>query len=303
MAISTEITPYFRAEAWVFDRYLAHFRNKPIDKASAAGGDWLANIGPLTGAHTTAMRNLRMAFPNETESWRKDVARAAWAEIGRTAAELPHLPNLDPFGDRVEWVGLERLDAIRDAKTGVVFISGHFSNWELMPMSIARRGAPCAMTYRPANNPIIDDRILAIRQAYGAQLQAAKGVEGGMGLMRSLKRNVSVALMNDQKYNEGVAAPLFGYDCMTADGPARLAHRYRTALQPMSVRRLEGARFRITVHDPIALDHDAPLETEIPAAVHRVNAFVEGVVRAAPEQWFWVHKRWPIEAWRKAGVL
>ncbi|MET0182489.1 MAG: lysophospholipid acyltransferase family protein [Caulobacterales bacterium] len=305
MAISTDITPAYRVEAFAFDLYLGFFRALGLDLGSKVGGGLLQAIGQFGSPNRTAMRNLRMAFPNETEAWRRDVARACWDEIGRTAAELVHLPKLDPFSDdgRVELVGLEKLHAIRDSGRGVVFISGHFSNWELMPMTIAKAGAPCAMTYRPANNPIIDTRILDIRKSYGANLQSAKGVEGGVGLMRALAKKQSVALMNDQKYNEGIAAPLFGYDCMTADGPTRIAMRFKTDLVPMSVKRLKGARFRVTCYDPLPLDHDAPPETEIPASVARINQFMEARIREAPEQWFWVHQRWPKEAWAKAGVL
>ncbi len=305
MAVNTEITPLARIEAALFDAYLAGCRALSIEAASNAGARLLRTIGPLTSAHRTALRNLRMCYPNETESWRRHVADAAWGEVGRIAAELPHLPKIDPYAEneRVRVIGAEKLDAIREAGRGVVFISGHFSNWELMPMAIAHRGVPCQMTYRPMNNPIIDARVLAIRQAYGAALQAAKGVEGGMGLMRALTKGRSVALMNDQKYNEGVASPLFGHECMTADGPTRLALRFKTSLVPMSVKRIGAARFEVTCHDALPLDHDAPAEQEIKASVARINQFVEARIREAPQQWFWVHQRWSKEAWAKAGVL
>jgi KDO2-lipid IV(A) lauroyltransferase len=304
MAVATDVTPLHRIEDFAFGLYLGHFAKMPIDRASAAGADWLVRLGPLTSAHRTALRNLRLAFPDETEAWRREVARAMWACIGRTVAEFPHLPSIRPYdgGDRFVVRNAERLDAIRESGKGAVFISGHFANWELMPVAIAQRPTPCQMTYRPANNPLIDARILKIRENYGARLQSAKGVEGGVGLMRALKQGWSVALMNDQKYNEGVKAPFFGHDCMTADGPTRLARRFRTLLQPMSVRR-DGARFTATVHDPLPVDLDDPDDVAIPAAIARINAFMEARIREAPEQWFWVHNRWPKEAWAKAGAL
>jgi KDO2-lipid IV(A) lauroyltransferase len=276
----------------------------PLDRASDAGADWLVRLGPLTSAHTTALRNLRLAFPNETESWRRDVARDMWAGIGRTVAELPHLPEIHAYreGSRITVHNAERLDAIRESGKGAVFISGHFANWELMPVAIAQRPTPCQMTYRPANNPLIDARILKIRENYGAKLQSAKGVEGGIGLMRALTKGWSVALMNDQKYNEGVKAPLFGHDCMTADGPTRLARRFGALLQPMSVKR-DRARFTAIVHEPLPIDADTPDATAVPAIVRRINTFMEARIREAPEQWFWVHRRWPKQAWVDAGVL
>lgn len=304
MAVNTDVSFLYRLEDFGFAAYMRHFGKMPIDRASAAGADWLARLGPLSSAHKTALRNLRLAFPNETEAWRADVARAMWAGIGRTVAELPHLPEISAYQEnsRITVENAERLDAIRESGKGAVFISGHFANWELMPVAIAQRPVPCQMTYRPANNPLIDARIMAIRANYGAKLQSAKGVEGGIGLMRALARGYSVALMNDQKYNEGVEAPFFGHNCMTADGPTRLARRFNTVLQPMSVKR-DGARFHAVVHEPLPVEPDSPDPVAVPASIRRINAFIEARVREAPEQWFWVHRRWPKEAWVKAGVM
>ena len=304
MAVRTDVSFLYRLEDFGFGAYMRHFGRMPIDRASAAGADWLARLGPLSSAHTTALRNLRLAFPNETEAWRADVARGMWAGIGRTVAELPHLPEIDAYrdGSRITVKNAERLDAIRESGKGVVFISGHFANWELMPAAIAQRPVPCQMTYRPANNPLIDARIMAVRDRYGAKQQSAKGVEGGVGLIRALKQGRSIALMNDQKYNEGVEAPLFGHNCMTADGPTRLARRFNTVLQPMSVKR-DGARFHAVVHEPLPVESDGPDDVAVPASIRRINAFMEDRIREAPEQWFWVHRRWPKQAWVDAGAM
>jgi KDO2-lipid IV(A) lauroyltransferase len=154
------------------------------------------------------------------------------------------------------------------------------------------------MTYRPLNNWYVDRRILEQRIAYGRPDQAAKGIEGGMGLMRALKDGWAVAIMNDQKYNEGVAAPFFGRLVMTADGPARLARRFRCPLVPVSIRRLPGVRFRIEVEDPIPYDEDPDEDAAVARTVSAINARVERWIRTAPEQWFWVHRRWPKDVYR-----
>jgi Kdo2-lipid IVA lauroyltransferase/acyltransferase len=302
MAVRTNVTLLHRLEYLGYSAYMAWFKRMPIEHAARAGGKFLRTVGPLSSAHTTALRNLRLAFPKETEAWRRDVADGMWDCIGRTMAEFPHLPSVTAYAadSRIVVHGAERLDAIRESGKGAVFISGHFANWELMPIAIAQRPCPCQMTYRPANNPLIDERILKIREGYGARLQSAKGREGGMGLLRSLTRGESVALMNDQKYNEGVAAPLFGHACMTADGPTRLAMRFGVPLQPMSVKRVGDARFEATVHPAIPIGTG---ETAILDTVRQINAFMETHIRAAPEQWFWVHRRWSKEAWAAAGVL
>ncbi len=303
MAVSTRVTLGHRVEAAAFDAYTALFGAMRLERASARGAAWARALGPLTGAHKTALRNLRMAYPNESETHRREIAEAMWRDLGRTFGEFPHMHAFHTAarGGTVEVVHNERF--AEAAAAGAVFIAGHFSNWEIMAVAVVESGIVCHVTYRPANNPIIDRRIIETRRRYGIRLQAAKGVEGGVGLLRALARRETVVLMNDQKYNEGVAAPFFGHDCMTADGPARLALRFRRPLVPLTLRRLGDVRFRVTVHEPIPIDYDDPSETAAPAAVRRINAFMETRVREAPEQWFWVHRRWPKEAWRAAGVL
>ena len=303
MAKSKPVNLYFRLEALAWNAYLGALGGLGLERASAWGAALLPALGPLTSADKTALRNLRLAYPNESEAWRKQVKRAMWAEIGRMSGEFAHMGKFVERLHRgeVQFDGREIIEATRGK--GAVFIGGHFSNWEVTSLCLAQADPDCYFTYRPANNPIIDQSIVETRRQFGLELQAAKGREGGMGLLRALAKNNSVALMNDQKYNMGLAAPLFGYDCMTADGPTRLALRFKVPLIPLSGRRVEGVKFHVRVHEPIALDYDAPLESEVAAGVGRINSFMEARIREAPEQWFWAHRRWPKEAWVKAGAM
>ena len=104
--------------------------------------------------------------------------------------------------------------------------------------------------------------------------------------------------MNDQKFNGGVAAPLFGVMAHTAPGPASFALRFGIPIQPMSVQRLDKARFRVIVHDPIRLENTGDRNADIETGVRRINSFIEERVRERPTEWFWVHKRWPNETYR-----
>ena len=304
MAKPKPISFYFRLEALVWKAYLGWLGALSVERASRWGAGVVPLIGPLTSANKTALRNLRLAYPNETELWRQRVLKETWAEVGRMSGEFPHMGE---FVERLErgdvvFEGRERIEAARGQ--GAVFIGGHFTNWEVTSLCLAQADPDCYFTYRPANNPIIDRDIVETRRAFGLELQAAKGREGGMGLLRALAKKKTIALMNDQKYNMGVAAPLFGYDCMTADGPARLALKFKVPLIPISGRRVSGLRFHVRVHDPIPLDYDRPEdEASVLEGVRRVNQFMEARIREAPEQWFWVHRRWPKEAWVQAGVM
>lgn len=286
-----------RVVGWIYSVYGAALRAMPVERASAMGGALMRTLGPLTPTHAIARTNIRMAFPDLPAREERDLLLEQWDNFGRLVGEFPHLLDFSIYttheAPRVEVVGAERLDAITNSDKGAVLISGHFANWEVMAMAIVRRHVPCRVTYRPTNNYFINQRIVQTRTDYGIKLQSAKGKEGGMGLLRALAKGEAVALMNDQKYNQGVAAPLFGAPAMTADGPTRLARRFACPLVPMSVKRLPRARFRVTVHDQIEVDHGPDEDQAILNTVTRINQFVEDRVREAPAEWFWVHRRWP----------
>ncbi len=287
----------WRLEALGFDLFGGLFALMPIDAASALGGAALRLIGPLTGAHKTARRNLMIAFPDWDEAKRRRVLDEQWENVGRLAAEFQMMGRLTPESGRVEVIGGERLQAIRKSGQSVVFVSGHLSNWEVMPMTIAQSGVRCQMTYRAANNPYIDRRIIQSRARYGVELFAPKGASGSREILEALRRGESVALMNDQKFNGGVEAPVFGVMAHTAPGPTRFALRSSGVLQPMSVQRTRGARFRVVVHEPIVLERSADRAADIEEGVRQINAFIEERVRERPSEWFWVHKRWPAQAY------
>ncbi len=287
----------WRLEAFAFDAFTAAMRLLPVDWASAFGGALTRTLGPLTGAHKTADRNLRLAFPEKDEAWRADILKKQWDEVGRTFAEFPIMDRIILSPHRVEIENAERLARIAADREPVVFISGHFSNWEVMPAAIVQSGVDCQITYRAANNPYVDARIRKSRFRYGVRLFAPKGGDGAKELLAALKTGQSVALMNDQKFNGGVPAPFFGHLAHTAPGPTRLALRFGTVLQPMTVERTRGARFRAVVHDPITLEHTDDRTADIEAGVKRINAMVEAQIRKRPHEWFWVHKRWSAEAY------
>jgi KDO2-lipid IV(A) lauroyltransferase len=278
-----------------FDLVGALVRLFPISWVSAAGGWVFRKLGPLTGSARIAARNIDIAFPDLTPEARARLLDAQWDNLGRTVFEFPLTDRLTPAGGRVEVVGRERLEAIAKSGKAAILISGHFANWEVMTASIVDAGVPCRMTYRAANNPYVDRRIIETRARFGVRLFAPKGGTGSRDLLATLEKGESVAFMNDQKFNAGVAAPFFGRTVHTAGGPTRLALKFGAVLQPMSVERLPAARFRVTVNDPIILEKTGDRERDIEAGVRQVNAFMENCVRRRPAEWFWVHKRWPQE--------
>ena len=287
----------WRLEAFGFDVLGAFFRLLPLEVASYLGGAALRLLGPLSGAHKTAARNLRIAFPNLDKAEHDRLLVAQWENLGRLTAEFQLMDRLTPEKGRVEIVGGERFRALAASGEPAVLISGHFSNWEVMAAVIVHLGVRCDVTYRAANNPYIDARIIESRRRYGVTLMAAKGETGSREVIQAMKDGVSVALLNDQKFNKGIAAPFFGVIAHTAPGPTRLALKFGCQMLPMCVERTKGARFRVTIYDSLTPPKTDNRTADIEEGVRRVNAFIEARVREHPEQWFWTHKRWPAEAY------
>ncbi|CAN5228197.1 lysophospholipid acyltransferase family protein [soil metagenome] len=289
----------WRLEAFGYDLFVGLFRLFPLDWASWIGGKLLRVIGPLNSAHRTARINIEMAFPDWPEAKRRKLLADQWENVGRLSAEFPSMDRILPSTGRVELVNGERLHEIAVSGRPVVFVSGHLSNWEVMPAAIVAAKVPCLMTYRAANNPYMDQRIIDSRRRYGVELFGPKGGDGAKEMLKALMDGVSVALMNDQKFNSGVASPFFGHLCHTAPAPTRMALRFGTVLQPMSVQRIKGARFRAVVHDPILVEDTGNRTEDIASGVAKFNAFMEERIRERPEEWFWVHKRWPAEVYKR----
>jgi len=273
----------------------ALFGALPLDTASAIGGRLMRNIGPRLPVSNTARRNLAHAFPEYSAGQIEQTVVRMWDNIGRTAAETPHLDDFHCYraGGRIKVVGTEYLDQIRDDGIAGVFFSGHLANFELLALSATQRDIDLVSTYRAANNPNVDKLVMRVREKATGRY-VAKGASGGREIIRALKAGAHVAILVDQKQNDGIAVPFFGRDAMTNPAVAQLARKYRCPIIPAHIERLDGANFKLTIHEPIKLAASGDAEADIHATMARVNAMLEGWIRARPEQWFWVHRRWPI---------
>lgn len=284
----------WRTEALAYDVAVALLRLFPVDTASDIGGWLLRTLGPLSPTQKVVERNLELAFPDMPAAERRALGLRQWENTGRVMlGEFPVIDRIVKDPSRFTVEGIERLHAIAASGKPVIFFSGHISNWEIMNAAIISAGVPYMITYRAANNPYVDDRIKAGRAAYGVTMFAPKGSDGAKELLIALNEGKSVGLMNDQKFNRGVPTPFFGHVAETAPGPTRLAQRFGTVLQPLTIRRRHKASFHVTVHEPIAVDDTGRKSEDIETTVCKITKFIEDEVRRNPDEWFWVHKRWP----------
>lgn len=276
----------YRMEALFLLFGLLLFRLLPLDAASAVGGFLGRLIGPFTRAHTIASRNMEQALPELSESTRQATLRAMWDNLGRTIGEYPHLGR-PIMRSRVTIEGREYLDAIRDSGKASIFVSGHFANWEIIPLTAYLYGLPLVLLYRAPNNPYADRIVRHIRGGFSAAMYN-KGRAGAAGVIRALKDHQPIAMLVDQKLGDGKPIDFFGRPAMTPTAPADLAIRFGLPLVQARLVRTGGAYFHATVEPPLYPEKDAD-----PIAVMRqINASFESWIRDHPAQWFWVHNRW-----------
>jgi len=282
-----------RIEACGAALFFAAMRALPIDAASALGG-WLArHIGPGLGISARARRNLSAALPELSAGEIGRVLRGMWDNLGRVAAEYPHLPRIRVFppDGRVETGGIEHLDRAIAAGRPVIVFGGHLGNWEIAALAAGQYGTDVAQIYRAANNPLVD-RMIARFRGTGSEF-IPKGRVASRRALAALRRGAHLTLLVDQKLNDGIAVPFFGRPAMTAPALALLALRFDCAVLPARVERLEGAHFRLTIHPPLDVPKSGERTADVAALMAEVNRSLEGWIRDCPEQWFWLHSRWP----------
>jgi len=296
------VTPRERVEAAIVGAAFALLGSlSPVRAASLAGGIGRA-IGPKLPVSRIAEINLRLALPEQDRAARRRIIRAMWRNLGCTIGELPHLAALLPNGT-VPGYEVEGTEIMRDlvARGGpAIFFSGHIGNWELMAASAATHGVQLAVLYRAVENPAIDKMIARFRRLStgGTATLLPKGAEGARGALAHLAGGGFLGLLVDQKMNDGIAVPLFGRPAMTAPALAALALRFRCPVIPAHTERLGPARLRVIVEPALPLPESRDRGADIAALTRTVNACLERWIRARPEGWLWLHRRYENELYQ-----
>ncbi|GAB4375696.1 MAG: lipid A biosynthesis lauroyl acyltransferase [Kiloniellaceae bacterium] len=266
----------------------------PVDWASALGGWVTRQIGTRLPTSRRALKHLAIAFPEMPESERRRIVAAMWDNLGRMIAEYPHLGAIaDPAAGRMEVVGAERLAAVRAAGKPFIVISAHMANFELMPIAAYKHGHNLTVVSRPVNNPFIQRILLFFRQRpTGDWGKIPKGVDGARQAIRLLQQGLNLGVLVDQRVSQGVALPLFGRPARTNLGIAKLALDFDIQIFPAHLERLGGARFRLTVEEPVAHSSLEDKQEAAKAMMTEVNKILERWIRQRPADWLWLHRRW-----------
>ena len=260
-----------------------------IDKSSKIYGYIAQTIGPFLGISRRANNNLKKAMEELNNLERKEIIKKMWNNLGRTSAEFFNLGTLLEAEDRISIKGQEILEEYKNK--GVIFVSGHLANWEIIPIAILRKSKNVAAVYRDSNNFLFNNWMIKQRKII-TNYQFPKGPAGTKEILNFLKNNGSVAMLVDQKLSNGVSANFFNMKAMTASTPAALSLKYGYPVVPLTVKRIKDVSFEVEFLPEIKVEETGNLKEDELNFTNKINQFLELKIREKPEDWFWLHNRW-----------
>ena len=258
--------------------------------ASSLSGKLFEFLGPLFRSKETIESNIQRAFPQIDLQELKNVKISMWNNYGRTLAEYMFLKNFrdNNLTSNIKIEGKEILEEIRYKKTPVIFISGHFSNFELMAMQIEKSGVDLAAIYRPLNNIFLNVLMERLRKKYICKNQIKKGTKGVRELLKLYKKKHSIALMVDQRVSEGIKSEFFNQDAFTTTIPAQFVKKFNCKVVPIYIERHNQINFIIKVEKPLEF-----LKNDTREKITRdLNIWLEQKILDNPKEWIWSHNRW-----------
>ena len=260
--------------------------------ASNIGGLIGSKIGPIFKSKKIIKNNLKNFLPDGDDQIINNIINKMWENYGRIFAEYMFIKdfrstNLEKY---LKVNGMEHLDEIKKNKKPVIFISGHFNNFELMAMQIEKSGINLAAVYRPLNNIFLNKTMEKIRKNFICRNQIKKGISGLREILIFFKKNTSVAIMIDQRVTEGIKCNLFNKPAFTTTIPAQLIKKFNCPVVSVYVERKNKINFEITFDKPIYFERDDNLEK----ITNNLNLWLEKMISKNPEQWIWTHNRWKL---------
>ena len=261
-------------------------------KASNLGKLVGEKIGPYLKSKKIIKNNINLILPNATKDDVNLIIKKMWGNYGRILSEYVFIKdfkkgNLEKY---VNVIGSEYLNDIRKKNIPVVFVSGHFNNFELMAMQIQKEGVNLGAIYRPLNNFFLNKTMEKIRIKHICKIQIKKGLSGIREILNLFKKNVSIALMIDQRVTEGIKSNFFDRKAFTTTIPAQLVKKFNCPVVSIYIERIEKYNFRLTINKPVYFAKDESLEQ----ITEKLNYILEKMVLKNPEQWILTHNRWKL---------
>ena len=254
-------------------------------------GNIMILVGPIFRSKSVIFANLSRAFPNLDKTEKKKILKKMWFNYGNIFAEYMFIKNFrhDPtISKNILIENQYVLEKIKSETKPVIFISGHFNNFELMAMQIEKAGIDLAAVYRPLNNKYLNPLMENIRKKYICKKQIKKGISGTKELLLNFKKGTSIALMIDQRVSQGIRCNLFGEKALTTTIPAQFVKKFGSKIIPVYIERKNNEIFKITFYHPLELSKNSSEEL----ITIKLNKFLEEMIKKNPDQWIWSHNRW-----------
>jgi len=249
-------------------------------------------IGPSIKSNKITDKNLEKYLGNYNEGKKNNIKLDMWSNYGKTFVEYLFLRKFRKNKDHIQIKGEENLKEIIDANKQVIFISGHFANFELMSMELTKKKIKLATIYRPLNNFFLNPFMEHVRETYVCKNQIKKGISGVKEAIDYIKKNYNVALMVDQRVSEGKKLPFFNEPALTTTLPAQLALKFNLEIIPIYIRRVKGDNFEMEIYKPIDfIKTDNVASDKINLSI-KINKIIEEMISRDPGQWIWTHNRW-----------
>jgi Kdo2-lipid IVA lauroyltransferase/acyltransferase len=258
--------------------------------ASATSGKIFSLIGPFFRSKKIIRLNILRAIPDLKEKEIKKIIHNMWNNYGRILAEYVFIKDFrnNILNDNLIINGQEILEEIKRDNKPVIFISGHFNNFELMAMHLEKSGVNLAAVYRPLNNKFLNFVMEKIRIKYICKKQIKKGISGTKQLLSFFKTGSSIALMIDQRVSQGIKSNFFNHKALTTTIPAQFVKKFNCKVVPIYIERKDKINFKLTIHKPLNYLNEDTIET----ITENLNSLLEKMILENPEQWIWSHNRW-----------
>ena len=272
--------------------FFSIFKIIGYETSSNLGGKLGSIFGPFFRDKDLILRNLKESGIGKDEKDRMKIIDLMWKNYGRILSEYPHISYLRKKGNKkyISVEGQNILENIISKKKRVIFISGHFSNFELMAQHIHKSGVKLGALYRPLNNVFLNKTMENIRLKYICDKQITKSKAGTRELIKLIKNNYSIALMIDQRVSEGILSDFFLRKAYTTTIPAQLFKKYNVEIVPVNIERYKKFFFKIKIYHPVNIQGSK----NILEITNQLNKILESMISAKPDQWIWSHNRWKI---------
>jgi len=246
--------------------------------------------GPIFRSNKKISSNIKKALPEIDAKEIDLIIKDMWANYGRILADYVSIKNFrtSKLNKYLKIEGSEIFEELKRKNEQVVFISGHFNNFELMAMEIEKSGIDVAAIYRPLNNIFLNKIMEKIRKQYICKHQIKKGMSGAREIIKLYKDGFSMALMIDQRVREGIKLNFFGEPASTTTIPAQLVKKFGCKIVPIYIERIDKFYYKMKINSPLNFDKNHSIEN----ISSILNTELEKMVLKKPSQWIWSHDRW-----------